>query len=201
MNIAENTQIAAAGHNGERHDTKAGGTGAEPLRRLFYPHSVALVGASERSPWSQLLHANIRRVGFAGRIHAVNKTGAAAHGYPGYRSCREIPETVDCAYLLVPLEAVLDAFDDVAASGIKSAVILTSGFAEAGAEGARLQDELTRRARGGGDFPRAQLPGFCQSRDARRDDADALSPALSRGQGRAGVAEWCHRARDRGHGA
>jgi len=47
-------------------------------------------------------------------------------------SCNEIPEAVDAAYLLVPLEAALDAFDDIVASGIKSAVILTSGFAEAG---------------------------------------------------------------------
>ena len=124
--------------------------GPSALKRLFYPQSIALVGASERSPWSQLLHANIQRVGYKGRIHAVNKTGAAAHGYPGYRACREIPEAVDAAYLFVPLEAVLDAFDDVVDSGIKSAVILTSGFAEAGPEGAALQDELTRRARAAG---------------------------------------------------
>ena len=123
---------------------------SDALRRLFYPHSIALVGASERSPWSHLLHANISRVGFAGRVYAVNKSGAAAHGYPGYRSCREIPETVDGAYLMVPLEAVLEAFDDAIAAGIKSAVILTSGFAEAGAEGAALQAELTRRAREAG---------------------------------------------------
>jgi acetate---CoA ligase (ADP-forming) len=150
MKLADDAPIATAGHAGQRRGTNAGGSGAEPLRRLFYPDSVALVGASERSPWSQLLHANLQRVGFAGRVHAVNKTGAPAHGYPGYRSCTEIPEAVDCAYLMVPLEAVLDAFDDIVASGIKSAVILTSGFAEAGAEGARLQDELTRRARDAG---------------------------------------------------
>jgi acyl-CoA synthetase (NDP forming) len=130
------------------HPSAAAGPGA--LKRLFYPESIALVGASERSPWSQLLHANIQRVGYAGRIHAVNKTGAAAHGYPGYRACREIPEAVDAAYLFVPLDAVLDAFDDVVESGIKSAVILSSGFAEAGSEGAALQDELTRRARAAG---------------------------------------------------
>jgi acyl-CoA synthetase (NDP forming) len=124
--------------------------GPAALRRLFYPQSIALVGASERSPWSQLLHANIQRVGYTGRIYAVNKTGAAAHGYPGYRACREIPEAVDAAYLFVPLEAVLEAFDDVVDSGIQSAVILTSGFAEAGPEGAALQDELTRRARAAG---------------------------------------------------
>jgi acetate---CoA ligase (ADP-forming) len=124
--------------------------GPDALKRLFYPQSIALVGASERSPWSQLLHANIQRVGYAGRIYAVNKTGAGAHGYPGYRACREIPEAVDAAYLFVPLEAVLDAFDDVVDSGIKSAVILTSGFAEAGSDGAALQEELTRRARAAG---------------------------------------------------
>src|SRR5438552_12603532 len=150
MNNAKTAQAGWAWHDGQGHDTNAGGIGTEPLRRLFYPQSIALVGASERSPWSQLLHANIQRVGFAGHIYAVNKTGAAAHGYPGYRSCREIPETVDAAYLLVPLEAALDAFDDVVASGIKSAVILTSGFAEAGAEGAKLQEELTQRARDAG---------------------------------------------------
>ena len=128
----------------------AAAAGPSALQRLFYPRSIALVGASERSPWSQLLHANVQRVGYAGRIYAVNKTGAAAHGYPGYRACLEIPDAVDAAYLLVPLEAVLDAFDDVVESGIKSAVILTSGFAEAGSDGAALQDELTRRARAAG---------------------------------------------------
>lgn len=127
----------------------------ETLRRLFYPQSIALVGASERSPWSRLLHANIQRVGFSGRTFSVNKGsvnkgGAAAHGYPGYRSCLEIPERVDAAFLMVPREAVLAALDDVIASGIKSAVILTAGFAEAGEEGANLQDELTRRARAAG---------------------------------------------------
>lgn len=132
------------------HPNVAAAAGPAALERLFYPQSIALVGASERSPWSQLLHANIQRVGYAGRIYAVNKTGAAAHGYPGYRACREIPEAVDAAYLFVPLEAVLDAFDDVVESGIKSAVILTSGFAEAGPEGAALQAELTQRARAAG---------------------------------------------------
>lgn len=134
----------------DHSDAPVGKVGADTLRRLFYPNSIALVGASERSPWSQLLHANIHRVGFSGRIYSVNKGGAAAHGYPGYRSCLEIPEGVDAAFLMVPREAVLEAFDDVIASGIKSAVILTAGFAEAGEEGTNLQDELTRRARAAG---------------------------------------------------
>jgi predicted CoA-binding protein len=147
MNIAERGAQIGWTRLDERH---AGDTPGESLQRLFYPRSVALVGASERSPWSQLLHANLQRVGFPGRVFAVNKSGAPAHGYPGYRSCSEIPETVDCAYLMVPLDAVFEAFDGVVEAGIHSAVVLTSGFAEAGPEGAQLQDELTRRARAAG---------------------------------------------------
>ncbi|MGO9360565.1 MAG: acetate--CoA ligase family protein [Xanthobacteraceae bacterium] len=130
--------------NQANHDRKPS---SAALRRLFYPKSVALVGASERSPWSHMLHANLKGLGFDGRIYAVNKTGAAAHGYPGYRSCTEIPEPVDAAYLFVPVEAAVDAFADVLAAGIKATVILTSGFSEIDEAGAKLQAQLVEMAR------------------------------------------------------
>ncbi len=120
---------------------------AEALRRLFYPHSVALIGASERSPWSHMLHANLAGLGFEGRVYAVNKSGSAAHGYPGFRSCTAIPAAVDAAYLFVPPDAVIEAFADALAAGIKAAVILTSGFAEVDEAGADLQTRLVDMAR------------------------------------------------------
>jgi acetate---CoA ligase (ADP-forming) len=120
------------------------------LNRLFYPRSVALVGASERSPWSHMIHANIQRLGYEGHVYSVNKTGASAHGYAGYASCTAIPETVDIAYLFVPVDAVIEAFSDVLAAGIKAVVILTSGFAEIGAEGAALQSSLVQMAQTAG---------------------------------------------------
>jgi acetate---CoA ligase (ADP-forming) len=120
---------------------------AATLRRLFYPDSIALVGASERSPWSHMLHANLSRLGYGGRVYAVNKGGVAAHGYPGYRCCSDVGEPIDVAYLFVPADAVLDAFADALAAGIKAMVILTSGFAEVGEAGARLQARLVEMAR------------------------------------------------------
>lgn len=120
---------------------------AAALRKLFYPESIALIGASERSPWSHMLHANLSRLGFTGAVYAINKGGAAAHGYPGYRSCSEIGKPVDVAYLFVPAEAIVDAFTDALTAGIRAMVILTSGFAETGEEGARLQARLVRMAR------------------------------------------------------
>ncbi|HVW68037.1 MAG TPA: acetate--CoA ligase family protein [Steroidobacteraceae bacterium] len=120
------------------------------LQRLFYPRSIALVGASERSPWSHMLNANLVRLGYQGTVYAVNKSGSHAHGYPGYRSCTSIGEAVDVAYLFVPVDAILDAFADVLQAGIKSIVILTSGFAEAGAAGAELQRRVVALARDAG---------------------------------------------------
>ena len=117
------------------------------LRNLFYPRSIALVGASERSIWSHMLHDNLVRLGYEGKVYAVNKTGSATHGYKGFTACTAIGEAVDAAYLFVPADAVLDAFADILKAGIKSVVILTSGFAEAGEAGARLQDQLVRMAR------------------------------------------------------
>jgi acetate---CoA ligase (ADP-forming) len=116
------------------------------LQRLFNPRSIALVGASEKSTWSQMLHANFQRVHFGGEIYAVNKGGVNAHGYPGSTSCAAIGKPVDVAFVFVPLDAVMEAIEDLIAAGIRAAVILTSGFAETGPAGAALQDRLVQRA-------------------------------------------------------
>jgi len=120
------------------------------LRSLFYPRSIALVGASERSPWSHMLHDNLARLGYEGQVYAVNKTGSHTHGYRGYTSCVSIGEPVDAAYLFVPIDATLEAFADILQAGIKSIVILTSGFAESGEAGATLQQRLVDMSREAG---------------------------------------------------
>jgi acyl-CoA synthetase (NDP forming) len=77
----------------------------ESLERLFRPRSVVLVGASDKSLWSQLLDRNFVTTGFAGPVYLVNKRGAAAHGRPAHTSCRELPEVPDLAYVFVPRPA------------------------------------------------------------------------------------------------
>ena len=116
------------------------------LASLFEARSVALVGASDKSLWSTLIHRNFGAYGFGGKLYAVNRGGAEAHGLPGYRSCVEIGEPVDVAFLFVPQEVVLSALEDAAAAGIRNVAILTSGYAEIGPEGTRMQEELLSRA-------------------------------------------------------
>src|SRR5262249_55947543 len=46
--------------------------------------------------------------------------------------------------------AVLDVVDDCAAKGVPALVVVTAGFAEAGPDGARLQEQLVERVRAAG---------------------------------------------------
>ena len=116
------------------------------LSALFNPRSIAIVGASERSTWTLVMRSCIAGYGFDGKLFAVNRSGAAVFGWPGFTSCSAIGVPVDAAYICVPLEGVAEALEDVGRAGIPAAVVLSSGYAEAGAEGARLQRELAARA-------------------------------------------------------
>jgi acyl-CoA synthetase (NDP forming) len=121
--------------------------GGDALRQLFSAVNVALVGASERSTWSHMIMRRFNDFGHQGRLYAVNRGGRGAHGLPGYRSCRDIPEPPDTAIIFVPALGVAGALEDAADAGITSAVVLSSGFAEAGIEGERLQRQLVDTAR------------------------------------------------------
>jgi len=126
------------------------GSNLNPLGSLFRARSVALVGATDRSVWSQAAYANFGRLDFPGRVHVVNRKGGRVHGLPAATSCAAIGEPVDAALVMVPEQAIPEAFADLNAAGIRSAVLLTSGFAEAGAEGIRRQDALVASARSEG---------------------------------------------------
>ena len=112
------------------------------LEQLFRPRSVVLVGASDKSAWSQLIYSNLRALPFDGEVLAVNRRGASAHGLPGYASCAALPYVPDLAYVFVPAESVAETLEDIAARGIRNVVLLSSGFAEAGHDGAALQREI-----------------------------------------------------------
>jgi acyl-CoA synthetase (NDP forming) len=120
------------------------------LSSLFRARSVALIGATDRSIWSTAAFANFERIGFTGRIRPVSRKGGVVHGLPAATSCAAIGEPVDAALLMVPEQAIPEAFADMNAAGIRNAVVLTSGFAEVGAEGAQRQEALLAAARAQG---------------------------------------------------
>src|SRR6266850_7208556 len=116
------------------------------LAPLFNPRSVAIIGASEKSPWTVVMRHCMRAYGFDGRTYAVNRSGTQVFGWPAFKSCTAIGAAVDAAYVCVPAESVADAIEDIGRAGIAAAVVLTSGYSETGAEGARAQRQLAERA-------------------------------------------------------
>ncbi len=121
---------------------------AASLRPMLEPRAVAIVGAS-RDPASlgrRILDALVA-AGFSGPVYPVNAAAGEVAGLRAYRSVRDVPAGVDLAVVSVPRDRVLAAVDDCAAAGVKSLVVITAGFAEAGDEGRALQQELVERVR------------------------------------------------------
>ena len=117
------------------------------LSDFFSPKNVVLVGASDKSQWSALIHSRFGMWDHLGELFAVNRDGKSAHGLPGFKSCTEIDRPVDMAYIYVPASAVGDALRDAAAADIRHAVVLSSGFAEVGEDGEGLQRQVAGLAR------------------------------------------------------
>lgn len=112
------------------------------MKSLLSPESIAVVGASANSRWAKMLMDNLARYDFQGSLSLVNPRGGEAYGRPLLTSCTEVSGGIDAALLLVPPHAVEAALRDAAAGGARSAVVLASGYGEAGADGRAAQERL-----------------------------------------------------------
>ncbi|MDD2901409.1 MAG: acetate--CoA ligase family protein [Syntrophales bacterium] len=118
------------------------------LEPIFKAKSVAVIGASTAP--GKLGHdilANLKNGGFAGPIYPVNPKAEEILGLKVYKSITETPKPPDLAVVVIPARLVAGTLEQAADHGVKAAVVITGGFAEAGADGERLQDELARVAR------------------------------------------------------
>jgi acetyltransferase len=118
------------------------------LRPLLAARSVALVGATEREgALGSIVHRNLAAGGMRGALFAVNPKHRAVFGRPAYPRVSKLPEVPDLAVIATPARTVAEIIDDAGAAGVKAAVILSSGFAEAGPEGRALQDKILAAAK------------------------------------------------------
>ncbi|MBN2438785.1 MAG: acetate--CoA ligase family protein [Deltaproteobacteria bacterium] len=138
------------------------------IGKLFYPRSIAFVGASGTfGKWGYILFCNVAAGGFKGPIHLVNPRGAQIAGRPTFKSVGEIPGPVDLAVVTIPAAKVLALIPQLQEKGIKNMLLITSGFAETGAGGRRLEEELVREAREAGILILGpNTMGICNPHDA-----------------------------------
>ncbi len=119
----------------------------DAIGSLFYPKSVAIVGASAQiGKWGHTLTANTISGGFKGPIYPVNPKGGTIAGKKVFRSVAEIPDKIGLAAVTVPADRVLDLIPEFRDHGIRNMLLITSGFGETGARGKHLEEELVRAA-------------------------------------------------------
>ncbi|HEV7172932.1 GNAT family N-acetyltransferase [Pedococcus sp.] len=121
------------------------------MHSVLFPDSIAVVGASRRTDSiGHHILSNIQAGGFNGTVYAVNREAMEVLGLHSYAKVSEIPEEVDLAVVAVPAEEVPDVVADCARAGVKTLLVLSAGFAEAGPAGQELQTRLLAAARGAG---------------------------------------------------
>ncbi len=119
------------------------GVDSKALQAFFSPKTVAVIGASASSgKVGNAVVANMVASGFKGRLYPVNPKGRTILGLPAVRSVEELPGGIDLAIFAVPRDIVLPAFETLAERGLKSAIVISAGFREAGREGHVLERKL-----------------------------------------------------------
>lgn len=121
------------------------------LATFLNPGTIAIVGASETpGKIGSRLVTTLQRNGYPGTIWPVNPGRATIHGLPAFANLAALPAPADLAILCVPAPSIPEALEDGAARGIANFIIVSSGFAETGPEGAVLQERVMQIGRSHG---------------------------------------------------
>lgn len=120
------------------------------LDPIFKPNAIAILGASDiAGKWGYMMVERPLKTKFSGAIYPVNPNKREILGLRAYRSVLDIPGHVDLAVMTAPAPAVPELMRECVQKGVKGAVLIPGGFAEAGNKGKILQDEVVNIARAG----------------------------------------------------
>lgn len=121
------------------------------LDLLFDPHSIAVIGASSvYGKWGFNVLSRLLTCKNGKEIYAINNSVDEILGLKTYDSILDVPNQIDLAMITVPLEYLRSTIMECTEKGVKTAVIISSGLAETGAEGEKLEREIVLLARRGG---------------------------------------------------
>jgi len=121
------------------------------LTPFFKPQGVVVIGAStspEKLGYG--VARNLVHSGYQGAIHFVSQKPGTLFDRPLYTDLAQVPDPVDLAILIIPPQSTPQTIADCARRGIHAVTIVSSGFREAGAEGAALEQECLNIARAHG---------------------------------------------------
>lgn len=142
----EPTDISRSVREAREHSAEA-----RSVERLLAPRTVAVVGASrEPGTLGHEVFVSLITCGFCGPVYPVNPAAVAVKGVRAYPRLLDVPDDVDLVVVATPQDAVAGVVEDCGRKGVHGLVVLSSGFAETGPDGAAAQRELVEAAHGGG---------------------------------------------------
>ena len=123
------------------------------LDKILNPKSVAVIGAStDPFKWGYMLLNAIKSSGFEGDIYPINPRAEEILDLKCYANVKDVPGEVDMGLVVVPARFVPTVFQDMKEKGVKGAVVITSGFSEAGTEGREMIQQIVDTAKGSTRF-------------------------------------------------
>jgi acetyltransferase len=115
------------------------------LDSLFFPHSVAVIGATDRpGTVGRSVVSNLLQSKYPVKVYAVNPSHGEVLGIKTHKRIGDITGGVDLAVVVTPAHTVPQIIGECVDAGVKSAVVISAGFREQGPDGAALEDEIRK---------------------------------------------------------
>ncbi|CAE6854521.1 Trans-feruloyl-CoA synthase FCS1 [Paraburkholderia nemoris] len=113
------------------------------LRELYEPRHIVIVGFSLNEEKEPIKFLNVLlKQGYSGKISLLGRERGTYQGCDMYANAEDLPGDIDLAFSMLSAEKTLEVLPKVAARGVSVAVVFTSGFAEMGVAGAKLQESV-----------------------------------------------------------
>jgi len=122
----------------------------QPLNALFFPKSIALIGAKDNEgSVGRTILSNLIDGGFKGEIYPVNPKRSEVLGLKCYRDVLSLRAPIDLAIIVTPAATVPAIMAQCVEAKVRGAIVISAGFKESGEEGARLEELVIAHARRG----------------------------------------------------
>ena len=109
------------------------------MNDFFYPRSIAVIGAArEEDKVGHSVLKNLLDANFQGELIPVNPNADEILGLKALHTARK----VDLAVIVVPAKIVPAVLEESARVGVKASIIISAGFRESGAQGAKLEAQI-----------------------------------------------------------
>jgi acetyltransferase len=109
-----------------------------------------VIGATDREgSVGRTLVKNLLNGQFQGEVYPINPKHEEILGLHCYKNIASLPERVDLVVIVTPAPTVPAIIGECVDAGVRSAVVISAGFKERGAQGVRLEQQIQEQLRRG----------------------------------------------------